>query len=159
LFRYLIYALSLLIVLLALFGVAVDVLDLEPTAGTVIRLDWGPDRVPVRVVFGTWLLEAAGLAALYLLIQGRCGTWILDGLVAGWVAWIFRGPLLVVTLVVATRQPQGSWWSLVVGWWVLYSLCGLALAMLARRFLPEMRAAGRDGSDLPPGSSRDLSLP
>lgn len=120
--------------LLALFGFAVELLDVEPRHGSVIRLALlEQPRVPAAVVFGTWLMEAAGLVALYLLARGRCGSWWLDGLVAGWTAWIFRGPLLVITIVVATEQPQQPWWTLAFGWWVLYSICGLSLAVLARR--------------------------
>ncbi len=127
--------------LLALFGFAVELLDGEPGRGSVIRLAlFEQPQVPAVVVIGTWLLEASGLTALFLLAQGRCGAWWLDGLVAGWLGWIFRGPLLVITIVVAARQPQQPWWTLAFGWWVLYSICGLSLAVLARR--EERAAAG-----------------
>jgi len=119
--------------LLALFGFAVELLDVEPH-GAVIRLAlFDQPRVPAAVVLGTWLMESSGLLALYLIARGRCGTWWLDGLVAGWTAWIFRGPLLVITIVIAARQPQEPWWTLAFGWWVLYSICGFSLAILARR--------------------------
>jgi hypothetical protein len=124
----------LLVLLLALFGFAVELLDVEPRHGAVIRLALlDQPHVPAVVVFGSWLMESTGLLALYLLARGRCGAWWLDGLVAGWTAWIFRGPLLVITIVVAARQPQKAWWTLAFGWWVLYSICGLSLAVLARR--------------------------
>ncbi len=132
--RFVTYALPLLVLLLALFGFAVDILDFEPQRGSVIKLAiLDQPTVPAQLVFGTWLVEASGLLALFLLAQGRCGTWWLDGLVAGWLGWVFRGPLLVVTIVVAARQPHHAWWSLAFGWWVLYSVCGLSLAILARR--------------------------
>jgi hypothetical protein len=70
--------------------------------------------------------------ALFLVTQGRAGSWWLDGLLAGWLAWVFRGPLLVLTVTVAAHQSQEAWWRIVFGWWVLYSCCGLALAALAR---------------------------
>lgn len=134
LLRFVSYALPLLILLLALFGFAVEILDVEPKSGSVIKLAvFDQPQVPAQLVFGTWLLEASGLLALFLLAQGRCGAWWLDGLVAGWLGWVFRGPLLVVTIVVAARQPHYAWWSLAFGWWVLYSVCGLSLSMLARR--------------------------
>ena len=134
--RFITYALPLLILLLALFGFAVELLDAEPRPGSVIRLTlFEQPRVPAQLVLGAWLVEASGLLALFLLAQGRCGAWWLDGLVAGWLAWIFRGPLLVLTIVVAARQSHEPWWSLAFGWWVLYSVCGLALAWLARRTL------------------------
>ncbi len=132
--RFIAYAVPLVILLLALFGFTVELLDAEPREGSVIRLAlFEQPRVPGQLVIGTWLVEASGLIALFLLAQGRFGTWWLDGLVAGWVAWVFRGPLLVITIVVAARQPQDPWWKLAFGWWVLYSVCGLSLAMLARR--------------------------
>ncbi len=132
--RFIAYAVPLLILLLALFGFTVELLDAEPRSGSVIRLAlFEQPRVPGQLVIGTWMVEASGLIALFLLAQGRFGAWWLDGLVAGWVAWVFRGPLLVITIVVATRQPQDPWWKLAFGWWVLYSVCGLSLAILARR--------------------------
>ncbi len=132
--RFIAYAVPLLILLLALFGFTVELLDAEPRSGSVIRLAlFEQPRVPGQLVLGTWLVEASGLIALFLLAQGRFGAWWLDGLVAGWVAWVFRGPLLVITIVVAARQPQDPWWKLAFGWWVLYSVCGLSLAILARR--------------------------
>lgn len=132
--RFVAYALPLLVLILALFGFAVDVLDLEPPQGAVVKLALSRDpQVPARLVLGTWLLEAFGLVALFLIVQGRYAVWWLDGLVAGWVAWIFRAPLFVITVVVATGQPQRPWWRLAFGWWVLYTVCGLVLAALARR--------------------------
>jgi len=132
--RFIVYAVPLLILLLALFGFTVELLDAEPAHGSVIRLAlFEQPQVPGQLVIGAWLVEASGLIALFLLAQGRFAAWWLDGLVTGWVAWIFRGPLLVITIVVAARQPQDPWWKLAFGWWVLYSICGLSLAMLARR--------------------------
>ncbi len=145
--RFVTYALPLLILLLALFGLAVEVLDVEPTRGSVIKLALlDQEALPAQLVFGTWLVEASGLLALFLLAQGRCGTWWLDGLVAGWLGWIFRGPLLVVTIVVAARQPHHAWWTLAFGWWVLYSVCRLALAMLARQTELDL-AVGASGAE------------
>ncbi len=132
--RFIVYAVPLLILLLALFGFTVELLDAEPRSGSVIKLAlFEQPSVPGKLVIGAWLVEASGLIALFLLAQGRFAAWWLDGLVAGWVAWVFRGPLLVITIVVAARQPQDPWWKLAFGWWVLYSVCGLSLAILARR--------------------------
>lgn len=155
-FRYLIYALPTLVVCLALFGIAVDVVGLDVPHGAVVQLGWGEDHIPWRIVLGTWLLEAIGLAALYLLIQGRSFAWWLDGLLAGWIAWIFRAPLLTVT-VVLLGHAQGSWWSLTVAWWILYSACGLILAILARRLLPEARGTRDETPSSDPSDT--LSLP
>lgn len=134
LYRFAIYAIPLLLILLAVFGFVVDAFDLEPQGGGIVKLTlFGARGLPAQIVFGTWLLEAIGLLALYLLIQGRVGFWWLDGLVTGWIAWVFRGPLLVITIVTAAGQRQDPWWTIAFGWWVLYSICGLSLAILARR--------------------------
>lgn len=131
--RFIVYAVPLLLLQLALFGFAVELLDVEPRRGSVIRLAlFEQPAVAGKLVLGTWLVESSGLIALFLLAQGRFGKWWLDGLVAGWVGWLFRGPLLVITIVIAARQPQDPWWTLAFGWWVLYSVCGLSLALLAR---------------------------
>lgn len=131
--RFTAYALPLLILLLAVFGFAVEVLDLEPAGGTAIRLAiLEQSRIPATFVLMAWLMEACGLMALFLVCQGRAGIWWLDGLLSGWLAWVFRGPLLVLTVTVATHQSQDAWWRIVFGWWILYSVCGLALAALAR---------------------------
>lgn len=132
-FRYLSHALPLLLLLLAVFGGVVGVLDLEPRQGSVMRIAlFEQPAIPGPVVLTTWLMEACGLLALYLLAQGRCGAWWLDGLLAGWLAWVFRGPIFVLTVVVASRQPQEPWWQLSFAWFLLYSVCGLSLAILAR---------------------------
>lgn len=131
--RFTAYALPLLILLLAVFGFVVEVLDLEPVGGSTIRLAiLEQSRIPAFYVLLAWLMEACGLMALFLVTQGRAGAWWLDGLLSGWLAWVFRGPLLVLTVTVAAHQSQQAWWKIVFGWWVLYSCCGLALAALAR---------------------------
>lgn len=127
--RFFLHAVPLIVALLALFSVTIGFFDAGP-AGALSLLD--PARVPLDLLIGTWLLEASGLVALFLLIEGRMGLPWLDGLMAAWVAWIFRGPLLVVTVVVAAGKPQTPWFRLALAWWVLYSLCGLALALLSR---------------------------
>lgn len=90
----------------------------------------GVPDLPQWVMLATWTLEAVGLAALFLLIQGRGGRWI-AGLLTGWIAWVFRGPLLVVTVAGLAGLPPGPWWSMVLSWWVLYTLCGLLLGGVA----------------------------
>jgi hypothetical protein len=133
LIRFTAYAIPLLILLLAVFGFAVEVLDLEPAGGATIRLAiLEQSRIPAAFVLLAWLMEACGLMALFLVTQGRSGAWWLDGLLSGWLAWVFRGPLLVLTVTVAAHQSQQAWWRIVIGWWILYSVCGLALAALAR---------------------------
>jgi hypothetical protein len=154
LLRYIAFALPLLILILALFGFAVGHFDLEPRPGAVIRLAFSETpRLPTLVVFSAWMMEACGLLALFLIAQGRSGSLWLDGLMAGWLAWVFRGPLLVLTLVVATRQAQDPWWRLIFYWWLLYSLCGLCLAWLASAMaLPNEDPATPEAAALDPGA-------
>lgn len=161
--RFVLHAIPLLVLLLALFGFTVELLEVEPRRGSVFRLAlFEQPGVPELVVLGVWLIEASALVALFLLAQGRCGAWWLDGLVAGWIAWTFRGPLLVITIVFAVRQPQEPWWSMAIGWWVLYSVCGLSLAFLYRRAMAsakdeQLAAAGTQ--DLPAPAIATLEAP
>ena len=59
----------------------------------------GGRTLPQWVPLATWSLEAVGLSALFLMIHARSGARWLTGLLAGWIAWVFRGPLLVVSVV------------------------------------------------------------
>lgn len=128
--RFLFFALPLLVLLMALFDFALVAFGL-PQGELVTRLAGG-SGFPGWAVLGTWALQALALTALFLLVLDRSGgTWS-AGLLAGWIAWVFRGPLLVVTVVGLAGLPPRPWWSLAVAWLVLYSLCGLLLGGLAR---------------------------
>ncbi|HEX6901786.1 MAG TPA: hypothetical protein VF789_18850 [Thermoanaerobaculia bacterium] len=127
--RFLFFALPLLVLAMALyafvqeaFGMAPDPALLSPSA---------PPRLPGWMPLATWVLESIGLAALFLMIQGRGGSRLASGLLAGWIAWVFRGPLLVVTVVSLAGLAPGPWWVLVFSWWVLYTVCGLLLGVVA----------------------------
>jgi hypothetical protein len=128
--RFLLLALPLLILTMALFQFAMEMLGLQVDPS---QLGGGID-LPGYVSLATWTLEALGLAALFLLVDGRSGGrgwgWT-SGLLAGWIAWVFRGPLLVVTVVGLAGLSPRPWWSLTLSWWVLYSLCGLLLSGVA----------------------------
>jgi hypothetical protein len=127
--RFLIFALPLLVLTMGLFRFALEVLHRAPdpaalSTSTVASLPGG-------VVLATWILEAVGLAALYLLILKPGGSRIAAGLLAGWIAWVFRGPLLVVTVVGLAGLPPRPWWGMAFSWWILYTLCGLVLGAAA----------------------------
>jgi hypothetical protein len=128
--RFLLLALPLLILTMALFQFAMEMLGLQVDPSS---LGGGID-LPGYVSLATWTLEALGLAALFLLVDGRSGGrgwgWT-SGLLTGWIAWVFRGPLLVVTVVGLAGLSPRPWWLLVLSWWVLYSLCGLVLSGVA----------------------------
>ena len=104
-----------------MLGLQVDPSDLAPGGGI---------DLPGYVSLATWSLEALGLAALFLLVHGRGWGWT-SGLLTGWIAWVFRGPLLVVAVVGFAGLSPRPWWSLAFSWWVLYSLCGLLLSGVA----------------------------
>ena len=126
--RFLLFALPLLVLTMALFHFAEEALGMAPDPARLSPL--GAVRLPSWVMLATWGLESVGLAALFLMIQGRSGRW-LAGLLAGWIAWVFRGPLLVVTVASLAGLPPSPWWMLVLSWWVLYTLCGLVLGSVA----------------------------
>jgi hypothetical protein len=140
--RFLLFALPLLVLTMALFHFALEMFGLAAKAPRLAGLDGAaagpspgvlpflPGLLPSWAVLGTWCLEALGLAALFLLIHGRMGASWANGLLAGWIAWVFRGPLLVVS-VAGAGLPPGPWWAAALSWWVLYSLCGLLLGVLA----------------------------
>lgn len=123
--KFLIFSIPLLILAMALFHFALEALGrvpdpaaLSPAAGRAL---------PGWVALATWGLEALSLSALFLLIYNRSGLRMLSGLLTGWIAWVFRGPLLVVTVVGLAGLPPAPWWGMAFGWWVLYTLCGLLL--------------------------------
>ena len=103
-----------------------------------LAFDWadggsfGP-KIDGKFLLGGWILEAVALTALFLLVQGRAGSWWLDGLLTAWIAWIFRGPVLVLSVAQVLGRGHDPWWGLSLRWLALYTLCGLLLALLARR--------------------------
>jgi len=124
--RFLLFSLPLLILLMACFHFALQALGRTPSPGAISAA--GARALPPWVPVVTWTLEALGLSALFLLIYGRNSVRWLSGLLTGWIAWIFRGPLLVVSVVGIAGLPPAPWWSMAFSWWILYTLCGLALA-------------------------------
>jgi hypothetical protein len=127
--RFLVIALPLLLLTMALFRFALEMLHLAPDPAALSRP--GVPALPAAVTLATWVLEAIGLTALYLLIQGRGASRWTVGLLTGWIAWVFRGPLLVVTVVGLAGLPPRPWWGIAFSWWVLYTLCGLMLGLAA----------------------------
>src|SRR6202158_486392 len=90
--RFLVLALPALVLAMALFRSALEALGRLP-----VLLAAAPELRQRRlVVFLTWLREAVALSALYLLVQGSGGSRLLNGVLTGWIAWVFRGPLLVI---------------------------------------------------------------
>jgi hypothetical protein len=127
--RFLLLSLPLLILAMALFHFGLEALGRAPNQLTVSAA--GARTLPPWVPLVTWTLESLGLSALFLLVYGRNSLRLLSGLLAGWIAWVFRGPLLVVSVVGIAGLPPAPWWSMAVSWLLLYTLCGLLLAAAA----------------------------
>ena len=123
LFRFVFLAVLSTVLLIGLCTLAFDAAD----GGR-----FGP-RLDGEGVLGGWLLEATALTALFLLIQGRGGSWWLDGLLTAWLAWIFRGPVLLLTVAELQGGRGEPLWNLTLRWLLIYSLCGVLIAWLARR--------------------------
>ena len=131
--RFVILALPLLLLLMAGYGFLAEQLGRAPDSAALAGL--GLERstpAPAALTLGGWLVEAAALVALFLLVQGRSGRWWLDGLLTGALAWVFRGPLLVATLAAMTRLPLEPFATWARGALLLELGCGLLLAGLAR---------------------------
>lgn len=127
--RFLILSLPLLVLTMGLFRFAQEMLKVAPDPSILSRSEVAV--LPAWVTVATWILEAVGLAALFLLILGRGGSRWAAGLLAGWIAWVFRGPLLVVAVVGLAGLPPRPWWGMAFSWWILYTLCGLVLGTAA----------------------------
>ena len=142
--RYLLFALPLTVLLIALFNLVLELFGLAPDLGPLVGWHVAAWGLPGAYVVGTWALEALALTALYLLIDARGGWSVVNGLATGWIAWVFRGPLLVLTASGAGGR-HAAWWTLAWRWLILYTLAGLLLALAAR-------AAGlrRPGDARPP---------
>lgn len=130
--RFLVFAFTLLLVLFALFNLGVELAGLQTDLGPLVGWQEGRQGLPGAYVLGTWALEALALATLFLLVHSRGGSPWFDGLLSGWIAWVFRGPLLVMTAVGFAGEAPGPWWRLTSRWFVLYTLSGLLLAAVAR---------------------------
>lgn len=151
-FRFLILALPLVTLALALFHFAGEALDLDQ-----------PAKLAAPFLLGRWVLEALGLTALYVLIYERgLGRWA-AGLAACWTAWLFRGPVTVLVVAADVRLGTADWWRLLVAWLILYTVCGLVMGAVARSLereteRPEARAerpeagVGRPGAGSAAGS-------
>ena len=126
--RFLLFALPLLFALFALFHLGLEVAGFEPDLGPLVRR--GGFGLPAGWVVATWALEALALSALYLLIVGPGVARFSSGVLAGWIAWVFRGPLLVITATGFGGLSSAPWWRLSLRWLVLYTLAGALLGAL-----------------------------
>ena len=134
--RFLVLAIPLALLVLMAGASLVDAAgwgpDLSPLAARGVAR---PDGAPLRITLVSGLLEATALVALTLLLAGRTARWWSDGLACGLVAWIFRGPLLVLAVSALTRLPVAPFATLARGALALDLVAALALAALARATL------------------------
>jgi hypothetical protein len=132
--RFLALALPTAVLVLALvtFGAAAAGYgpDLGPLAA---RGAAHPPGLDLRLEALTFAFEATALVALFLLVARSGGRPLLDGLAAGLAAWLFQGPIVVLTIAHLTRLPAEPFWQQARVWLVALPLAGLAVGWVARR--------------------------
>lgn len=132
--RFLVLALAALVLCMALVSFATGWLGLEVDTSALTRAGLGrASEPPAGLLWGSWLIQSLALVALFLLIQGRGGAWWMDGLLTGWIGWVFRGPVLVLTLVTTSGLGRDPWWPMSLRWLLVYSGAGLLVSWLARK--------------------------
>ena len=115
--------------------------DLDPLAvHAVARVE--PLSPALRAAIAGF--EAVALLALYLLVEGRSGSPLVDGVAAGVAAWLFRGPLLVASVAALTRLPVQPFWQAARVALVALPAAGLAIGLVA-----ELQRPGRAGPPAP----------
>lgn len=116
-----------LLLVLPLVALTIAVADFALDAFGVVR----PPDPPGVYLLGGWLLEATGLVALFVLVRERGLNRWLAGLAGSWAAWIFRGPVLAVSVAGVGSLGRVSWGNLILAWLGVYTACGLLIAALA----------------------------
>jgi hypothetical protein len=132
--RYLALALPTAVLVLALAAFGAETLgwapDLEPLAALGLART-APRPLALRAL--ALLFEGLALVAFFLLVEGRSGSRVVDGLVAGLAAWLFRGPLLVLAVAELSRLPTAPFWELARLSLVALPVAGVAVALVGRR--------------------------
>ncbi len=131
--RFLLLAVPLAVLVLALAAAGADLVgwgvDTDPLAARGVAR---PEGLPRGYEAAALLFEGVALVALYLLLEGRTGIWWLDGVAAGFAAWLFRGPILVLTVAALTRLPTEPFWQVARIALVAEPAAAIAIAALAR---------------------------
>lgn len=131
--RFLALALPTAMLVLALAGFAAETLGLGPDLAPLAARGIGrPGGLPTGVRALALAFEATALVALYLLVRGRGAARLFDGVTAGLAAWLFRGPILVLSIAQLTRLPTDPFWQAARIELVALPVAGLAVAALAR---------------------------
>jgi len=131
--RFLLLAVPLALLVLAVVAAGATALGLAPArAPLAARGVARPAGLGAGLLATAWLYEAVALVALFVLVEGRLGSPALEGLAAGVAAWLFHGPLLVVTVASLTRLPTAPFWDVARQSLVAFTLAGLAVGLVAR---------------------------
>lgn len=131
--RFVLLAVPLAVLVLALAAVGADLVGFGPELDSLAQRGVArPEGLPRTYQAAAFLFEGFALVALYLLLEGRTGLWWLDGVATGLAAWLFRGPLLVLTLAALTRLPTEPFWQVARLALIAEPAAGLAIAALAR---------------------------
>jgi hypothetical protein len=132
-FRFLVLALPTALVVLAGVEAAAVALGAGPDlAPLTVRAMARVEPLAPALVLAIGAFEAVALVALYLLVEGRFGSLLLDGAAAGVAAWLFRGPLLVAAIALLTRAPLAPFWQAARIDLIALPAAGLAVGLLAR---------------------------
>jgi hypothetical protein len=131
--RFLVLALPAALLVLAAVEAGAAALGFGPDAGPlaasgVARME----PLPPALKAATVAFEAVALVALFLLVEGRSASPLVDGFAAGLAAWLFRGPLLVATVAALTKLPTAPFWQSARVALVALPAAGLTLGWLAR---------------------------
>lgn len=134
-FRFVVLALLAALLLFAVAEVAARALAPE-SAESLARSGLAPGALPTPLRLGAWMLDAVALTVLVLLLSGRAGRWWFEGLAAGLLAWVYRGPLATLSTLAVVRLPKEPFWAAARVELVVLPLVGLVLGGLAARLLP-----------------------
>jgi hypothetical protein len=133
LIRFLALALPAAVLVLALVSFLGAALGYGPELGPLAQRGVArPQGLPQPVAALAVVFEATALVTFYLLIAGRTGGGVVDGAIAGLAAWLFRGPLLVLTVAHLTRLPTEPFWQAARLDLVALPLAGAAIGAVAR---------------------------
>lgn len=131
--RFVLLAVPLAVLVLALAAVGADLVGYGPDSSPLAARGVArPEGLPRTYEAAALAFEGIALVALFLLLEGRSGIWWLDGVVCGLAAWLFRGPLLVLTVAALTRLPTEPFWQVARLALLAEPAAGLAIAALAR---------------------------
>ena len=131
--RFLVLAIPVALLVVAAVGAGATALGLGPDVGPLAARGIArPTPLAAPLQLAGAMFEAVALVALFLVVEKRGSSPLVDGLAAGLAAWLFRGPLLVYAVASLTRLPTAPFWQLARVGLVALPLAGLAIGAVAR---------------------------